>query len=141
MRYFTLFLIACLALTALAHGQSAIIVKQVKLLSQTDLIKPTILITPKNDSLYRVSVYLDVVPGTNVVAAYWLTFGWTDTTGIVTKQVKVCSVKDCDAPESSQSSFIVSDLAGSPLGYTTTANRQPPLPAPYNVYITVEQLQ
>ena len=138
-------LILCSAVLLIAGISSAqkspVIVKQVTLLNQTDYIKPTKLVTPTNDAIYRLSVYFERVPGSDTSADYFLNLRWTDATGNVTKVLDICNGNGCVAPRSIQLTYTIRAVAGSPVGYSVTASVQPPLPTPYNAFITVEQLQ
>jgi hypothetical protein len=124
------------------QGQSAIIVKQVALTNQTAFIPPTVLVTPNSNALYRVSAYFEVLSRSQGQCdSFYLNLGWTDASpsgnGRRTLMLRDCSVLQ----DSDQMTVVASDLAGKPLGYSVKdANRVPPA-VPFNVYITVEQLQ
>lgn len=134
--------ILLLAANGLAQGQSAPIVKQVALANQTSFIKPTVLVTPKNNALYRVSAYLEATAiGTNG-DEYYLNIGWMDAMGKKQKiAIQIFDSEGQDFPLWGQTTLVVSDLAGNPLGYSVTdvIGGQPQVP--YSVFITVEQLQ
>jgi hypothetical protein len=125
-----------------AQRNSAIIVKQVSLENQTAFIKPTKLVTPNSDALYRISAYMEVTTvGTNG-EEYYLNIGWTDAVGKKDKTViDIANSNGEIRPLWEQTTLVVHDLAGSPLGYSVTDILGGMPQVPFSVFITVEQLQ
>jgi hypothetical protein len=134
--------ILCLAVNSL--GQSAPIVKQVALTNQTAYISPTVLVTPKSNAVYRISAYFEVVSlDQNSCDYYYLNLGWSDASpsGQGRAKLTIFTSPTCDGRYSAQEVVVVSDLAGEPLGYSVTDTDGVPPSVPFNLYITVEQLQ
>jgi len=143
MRLTLIFLLMLIsALSASGQTQSAVIVAQVTLTNQTAYIPPTRLVMPKSNALYRISAYIEAL-GQNQTQCdeYLLNLGWTDATPQGSKQVIFAKTYNCSSPEYDQRVMIVSDLSGKPLGYSVTDTNGVAPTEPFNVYITVEQLQ
>jgi hypothetical protein len=136
------FTVLILATNMFGQGQSAVIVKQVALTNQTAFISPTELLIPTSTALYRVSAYFEVLSFSRDGDEYFLNIGWTDAT-LTGNRKKTLTIRDYDpALYSNSASLIVSDLAGKPLEYSVTDNLGLQQPAdPFDLYITVEQLQ
>jgi hypothetical protein len=131
-----------LAASVFGQGQSAVIVKQIVLTNQTAYIPPTVLVTPTSDALYRITAYLEVLSKVGPLRGdfYYLNIGWTDASPAGGAK-KTIAVSDYTAPLRNQMAVIASDIVGKPLMYSVTDGFSMPPQAPFNVYITVEQLQ
>jgi hypothetical protein len=137
-----LFTLLILATNMFGQNQSAVIIQQVALTNQTAYIPPTELVAPTSNALYRISAYLEVLSTVSNEKGdlYYLNIGWTDAspTGLVKKTL---TVADYTTPLWNQMTVIASDLGGKPLWYSVTDAFSLPPRVPFNVYITVEQLQ
>ncbi len=133
------FLMIVAALCVGAAAQSPTIVAQVSLTNQAAPIPKTTLVTPSADALYRVTAYF-VVTKTNRSGTLWhLTLGWEGDGGTKATDVTIASNPNEGYPTWVSWTVSPGDKAGFPLTYQvgptgTIAN-------PYNLFITVEQLQ
>jgi hypothetical protein len=135
-------LFTTVTLAAAAFGVSAIIVKQVALTNQTVFIPTTQLLTPSRTALYRISAFLEVTSLTTQEDTYFLHIGWTDAPRKeLRKVITIETYTGATSPPSGWTTMVVSDLAGTPITYSVT-NFAGGLPeVPFNLYMTVEQLQ
>ena len=133
------FLVVILGLCVSSAAQSSpTIVAQVDLTNQTSQIPVTELVTPTNDALYRVSVYLEV-PSRNPTGGQWcVVIGWTDNVG---QKKQSTTVNEADAILWASATILARDLSGNPLSYYVGDCRGKKGTLPYNLFLIVEQLQ
>jgi hypothetical protein len=130
-----LFLLLCVPVFA----QSPKIVAHVDLINQTNTIPATALLTPPSSGLYRVSAYMDVTSYTQSGSIWYLNIGWTDTAGHRSKQFAVQQTPNHNGPTWAEGTVVAGDVAGRPLNYSVTLDGEDY--APFDLFITVEQLQ
>jgi hypothetical protein len=120
-------------------GSLPSIVASVALTNQTTDIPPTILLTPTQNTLYRISGYMDCAQvGSNTESFF---IYWTDTSGsqkqlgnLLPQYIPYCN----PTPPLNGSTWNLTIIvaAGSPLSYETSGSA-----AGYDIFFTVEQLQ
>lgn len=132
-------LILLLLLCAPVFAQSPKIVAHVDLINHTSTIPATALLTPPSGGLYRVSAYMYVTSYNQTGSIWYLNIGWADTKGKRTQQFTVQQTPNHNGPTWAQATVVAVDAAGSPLTYTVTQDGEDY--APFDLFITVEQLQ
>lgn len=139
MRKATLcFLMAILGFCVSSAAQSPTIVAQVDLTNQTAPIPLTGLVTPANDALYRISIYLEV-PSFNPAGGIWcVATGWTDNVG---PKKQTTSVNEANTTLWISATILARDLSANQLSYSVSGCHQKVSSQPYNLFMTVEQLQ
>jgi hypothetical protein len=134
--FWMIVLASCVAATA----QSPTIVAQVSLTNQTTRIPKTTLVTPSADALYRVTAYLNMVGADNSSSFTCLTTGWSDNGGGRSQIVFVDSTLNQGVPTWLSTTFSARVKAGVPLVYSVSLCKGGVF-NPYDLFITVEQLQ
>src|SRR5215831_12752696 len=124
-----------------AMPQSATIVAQVSLTNQTSSIPRTTLVTPSADALYRVTAYFNTVKGDALGTRWCLFFYWGDDEGQRSIGPFGVDALGDTGPTVASTTVPAQVQAGRPLRYQTGPCPGGTKNDPYNLYITVEQLQ
>lgn len=122
-------------------AQSATIVDQVTIRDQAAALPRTTMVTPSVDGVYRISGYFDLSSGAVLGTRWCLSLYWADDGG-----QRGGSGYGIEAPGDSGPSFasialVVKAQANRPLRYQTGPCPGATKASPYNLYLTVEQLQ
>jgi|SRR5580700_1734987 hypothetical protein len=142
MRSLTACLVILLGLCGSGFGQAGkvpVIAANVSIVNQTGQIPPTVLLTPTGNSLYRVSVYFSVLtPGSQNGGNLWcVNITWTDDGQ---KRTKTAQVNTSTVGNYTTLVIPVRAIANQPLSYSLVGC-DGIAPEPYDLLITVEQLQ
>jgi|GEM_PF-5569642 len=124
-----------------ATAQSATIVAQVSLTNQTLGIPRTTLVTPSADALYRVTAYFDLANGDALYTRWCLGFFYADDVARRGGDFLEITAPGDYLATAASTTFAAQVRAGMPLTYTTGVCNGGNKKDPYNLYITVEQLQ
>jgi hypothetical protein len=129
--------------TPIAGGpKSAVIVQDISFENQTSLLPPTELYTPKNDGLFRVSVYTEQMTGPTNGTFVCPSLINTDDSGVTQTRTGTGWI-ECASQYANPSGgivFVVRSKANTPLSLTTVPYGLLPSGASYSVYITIERL-
>jgi hypothetical protein len=148
--FFAMLLSLSLSLPIAAQGQnltSPLIVASGKMVGQTKPISATILYTPSETGLFRVSVYMCMAKPGNTPNRDWVFFlNWTDDAGKETDQLADLVVNSLP-PSGYALSYILpagfafEAVGGEPITFAVDASSGTGTKGRYSLYYTVEQIQ